>query len=96
MSLAHGIEGRYPFLDHNLVEWAFHLPDAFKMPLLKQKHLLREAFRSQLPRRIVDRPKQPYQAPDLKAFPGFHQNKLPPQRSHANLSSTFVPRKPSL
>ncbi len=68
MSLAHGIEGRYPFLDHELVEWAFHLPDNYKLPLLSQKHLLREAFRGQLPASIIDRPKQPYQAPDLKAF----------------------------
>ncbi len=68
MSLANGVEGRYPFLDHDLVEWAFQLPDRFKLPLLAQKHLLREAFRDDLPPDIVDRPKQPYQAPDLKAF----------------------------
>ena len=68
MSLANGVEGRYPFLDHELVEWAFQLPDHFKLPLLSHKHLLREAFRDDLPPEIVDRPKQPYQAPDLKAF----------------------------
>jgi asparagine synthase (glutamine-hydrolysing) len=68
MSLANGIEGRYPFLDHELVEWVFQLPDRFKLPLLSQKHLLREAFRSDLPAEVVDRPKQPYQAPDLRAF----------------------------
>lgn len=68
MSLAHGIEGRYPFLDPDVVEWAFHLPDAYKLPLLSQKHLLREAFRAQLPGEIIDRPKQPYQAPDLRPF----------------------------
>ncbi len=68
MSLAHGIEGRYPFLDPEIVEWAFHLPDQFKLPLLSQKHLLREAFRPNLPAEIIDRPKQPYQAPDLQAF----------------------------
>ena len=66
MSLAHGVEGRYPFLDHELVEWAFHLPDSFKLPLFSQKHLLREAFRAELPAEIVDRPKQPYQAPDFE------------------------------
>jgi asparagine synthase (glutamine-hydrolysing) len=73
MSLAHGIEGRYPFLDFELVEWAFHLPDHYKLPLLSQKHLLRETFRRDLPKEIVDRPKQPYQAPDLRAF--FPQGK---------------------
>lgn len=68
MSLAHGIEGRYPFLDHEIVEWLYHLPDNWKLPLLSHKHLLRESFRAELPPTIVDRPKQPYQAPDLKAF----------------------------
>ena len=74
MSLAHGIEGRYPFLDHEVVEWAFHLPDDYKMKLLSQKHLLRESFRRELPASIVDRPKQPYQAPDLLSF--FREGKL--------------------
>ncbi len=74
MSLAYGIEGRFPFLDHTVVDWAFHLPDRLKMPMLSQKHLLRQAFRPHLPPGIVDRPKQPYQAPDLKAF--FSKGKL--------------------
>lgn len=74
MSLAHGVEGRYPFLDPDIVEWAFQLPDDFKLPDMSQKHLLREAFRSEIPVEIIDRPKQPYQAPDLKAF--FPDGKL--------------------
>jgi asparagine synthase (glutamine-hydrolysing) len=68
MCLANAIEGRYPFLDHELVEWVFKVPDRFKLPLLSHKHLLREAFRPDLPAEVIDRPKQPYQAPDLKAF----------------------------
>lgn len=68
MALANGVEARFPFLDHQLVEWVFQLPDRFKLPLLAHKHLLREAFRDDLPAEIVDRPKHPYQAPDLKAF----------------------------
>jgi len=68
MSLAHGVEGRYPFLDHNLVEWVFHLPDEYKLPRFRHKHLLREAFREDLPAAVIDRPKHPYQAPDLRPF----------------------------
>lgn len=74
MSLSSGIEGRYPFLDHELVDWAFHLPVEYKMPRLSQKHLLRETFRQDLPASVVDRPKQPYQAPDLRAF--YHRGGL--------------------
>ena len=33
-----------------------------------QKHLLRKAFRGIIPASIIDRPKYPYQAPDLKSF----------------------------
>ncbi len=68
MSMAHSVEGRYPFLDHRLVEMCIACPDVFKLNVFSQKHLLREAYRGQIPDTIVDRPKLPYQAPDLKAF----------------------------
>jgi asparagine synthase (glutamine-hydrolysing) len=68
MSLGHGVEGRFPFLDHRFVERAFSWPDAYKLKGFSQKHILRRAFRGQLPDSIIDRPKRPYQAPDLKAF----------------------------
>jgi asparagine synthase (glutamine-hydrolysing) len=68
MSMAHSVEGRYPFLDHRLVEKAFSYPDNYKLKGFSQKHILRDAFRDVLPASIIDRPKQPYQAPDLKSF----------------------------
>jgi len=68
MSLSHGIEGRYPFLDHRLIETVFSYPDEYKLKGFSQKHILREAFRGLIPDSIIDRPKLPYQAPDLKAF----------------------------
>jgi asparagine synthase (glutamine-hydrolysing) len=68
MAMAHSVEGRFPFLDHRLVDWAFHLPDRFKLRGLESKHLLKEAFRDALPDMIVNRPKQPYMAPDLVSF----------------------------
>lgn len=68
MALAHGVEGRYPFLDHRIVEMLFRYPDAYKLRRLSQKHLLRETFRGRIPQSIVDRPKMPYMAPDLKSF----------------------------
>ena len=68
MSLGHGVEGRFPFLDHRLVERAFSWPDSFKLNGFSQKHVLRNAFRGLIPESIIDRPKLPYQAPDLRAF----------------------------
>lgn len=68
MALGHGIEGRFPFLDHRLVEKIFSWPDAYKLKGFSQKHILRSAFRGLIPDSIIDRPKLPYQAPDLRAF----------------------------
>ncbi|HQL01080.1 MAG TPA: asparagine synthase (glutamine-hydrolyzing) [Smithellaceae bacterium] len=68
MSLGHGIEGRFPYLDYRLVERAFYWPDSYKLNGFSQKHILRSAFRGLIPNSIIDRPKLPYQAPDLRAF----------------------------
>jgi asparagine synthase (glutamine-hydrolysing) len=68
MSMAHSVEGRYPFLDHRVVEKAFYYNDVFKLNGFSQKHLLKECYKSNIPQSIIDRPKKPYTAPDLKAF----------------------------
>ncbi len=70
MSMAHSVEGRYPFLDHNLVEEVFSWPDSFKLSGFEQKYVLRRAYKEVVPKSIIDRPKLPYQAPDLKSFVG--------------------------
>jgi asparagine synthase (glutamine-hydrolysing) len=74
MSLAHGIEGRYPFLDHRLIELLFCYPDEFKLNGSIQKFLLKESYREVIPKSIIERPKRPYMAPDLKSF--FENGKL--------------------
>jgi asparagine synthase (glutamine-hydrolysing) len=83
MSMAHGVEGRYPFLDHSLVEWAFALPLDWKLKGYDQKYLLKEAFKDDLPPRITDRPKRPYTAPELSAF---IRDGRPTERASAFLS----------
>ncbi|KQT59904.1 asparagine synthase [Methylobacterium sp. Leaf456] len=68
MAMAHGVEGRFPFLDHRLIELAATIPPAMKLRGLREKHILREAVRDCVPAAILDRPKQPYRAPDSAAF----------------------------
>lgn len=68
VAAAHSIEGRMPFLDHRLIEFANRLPPRFKLRGLTEKHLLRLALRDLLPAQIVQRPKQPYRAPDSQSF----------------------------
>nr|WP_319398895.1 asparagine synthase (glutamine-hydrolyzing) [uncultured Carboxylicivirga sp.] len=68
MSLAHGIEGRYPFLDHRLIDSLFTINERFKMNGFSQKHLLVQSYKDKLPKSILNRPKRPYMSPDLKSF----------------------------
>ena len=80
MSMAHSVEGRYPFLDHRLVDFVFSLPDSYKLKFFSQKHLLRKAYERQLPDAILNRPKRPYMAPDLKSF--FNGGDLDDRAAH--------------
>lgn len=41
-TMAHSIEGRFPFLDHNLIEAAFTIPSRFKLKGNIQKYILRK------------------------------------------------------
>ncbi len=70
MAMAHGIEGRFPYLDHRLVELASRLQPSLKVKGLSEKHILREVARDILPNTIGARPKQPYRAPDSASFSG--------------------------
>lgn len=71
-AMAHAVEGRFPFLDHRVVEFAARIPPRLKMRALREKHILREAFADMLPASIAHRVKQPYRAPDAPAFSGAH------------------------
>ena len=68
MLMANSVEGRFPFLDHRLIAFANALHPRYKMRVLREKHLLREAMREDLPAQILMRHKQPYRAPDAAAF----------------------------
>jgi asparagine synthase (glutamine-hydrolysing) len=70
MSLASGVEGRYPFLDHRLFAFTSRLPVRSKLRALQDKRILRRWAADRLPPGIVARPKQAYRAPDASAFVG--------------------------
>ncbi|HVM87222.1 MAG TPA: asparagine synthase (glutamine-hydrolyzing) [Puia sp.] len=52
-SMAHGIETRLPFLSHELVEFVFSLPAAFKIHNGFTKYILRKTFENKLPGEII-------------------------------------------
>jgi asparagine synthase (glutamine-hydrolysing) len=62
MSMAHALEVRVPFLDHELVEFALGISDRHKMPHTPKK-LLVDALGDLLPREVVDRPKMGFTLP---------------------------------
>jgi asparagine synthase (glutamine-hydrolysing) len=68
MAMAHGVEGRFPFLDHRLIELANRLPAETKLRGLDEKHILRRIAKDILPENVARRPKQPYRAPDSSSF----------------------------
>ena len=63
MSMASAIEGRVPYLDHELVEFAFRLPKNLKLCRLTGKHILRLLAEKVLPRETATRRKMPFYVP---------------------------------
>jgi asparagine synthase (glutamine-hydrolysing) len=70
MLMAHSVEGRFPFLDAEVVEVANALPARFKLCGLDEKHVLKRVAAGLVPDEILRRPKQPYRAPDALCFAG--------------------------
>jgi asparagine synthase (glutamine-hydrolysing) len=68
MAMAHGVEGRFPFLDHRLFEFAAALPTRSKLRGLREKDILRRWAAGIISQSVRDRPKQPYRAPDIPVF----------------------------
>lgn len=68
VAMAHSVEGRFPFLDHRVIEFCCKLPPHIRMNVLKEKYILKESMKNLLPASIIKRTKQPYMAPDSKSF----------------------------
>lgn len=60
MTMSNSLEGRVPFADKKLVQYAFNLPKDVKLLYGREKGLLREAVRGLVPDEIIDRKKSPY------------------------------------
>jgi asparagine synthase (glutamine-hydrolysing) len=66
MEMAHSIEGRVPFLDHLVAEYAAAIPIHMKINGMREKHVLREATRDVLIEPVYDREKHPFSTPPAK------------------------------
>lgn len=82
MAMAHALEVRVPFMDHELVEFVLGIPDRYKFPETPKK-LLVDSFPELLPDAVVNRPKMGFTFPwndwlkkDLRDFTGDHLSDL--------------------
>lgn len=74
MLMSNSVEGRFPFLDKEIMDFANSLPTRFKCKRLKDKYILREAFKDIIPSNIYKRDKFAYGAPGFKIF--YYGNKI--------------------
>jgi asparagine synthase (glutamine-hydrolysing) len=68
MAMGNSVEGRYPFLDHRIIEFASTLPDEYKLKGLNEKYILKHMMKGKLPQSVLRRPKQAYRAPVATAL----------------------------
>ena len=79
MEMAHSVEGRLPFLDHRVADYAAHIPPHLKTKGAISKGVLREAARPWIANSAFNAEKQPFLAPptsDDKAMIAFYRDVL--------------------
>jgi asparagine synthase (glutamine-hydrolysing) len=70
MLMGNSVEGRFPFLDHRLIDFAAALPERLKLQGLAEKWILKRYAARWVPRTILERRKYPYRAPIATALTG--------------------------
>ncbi|WP_456460258.1 asparagine synthase (glutamine-hydrolyzing) [Reichenbachiella sp.] len=65
MSMANSLEVRVPFLDHELVDFVFSLPESMKINGSIRKRILQDTYRHILPSELYNRPKKGFEIPLL-------------------------------
>jgi asparagine synthase (glutamine-hydrolysing) len=67
--MAHGLEGRAPFLDIDLIEYATSIPSNLKIDLFRgRKYILKKALRKVLPEFVFGRPKKGFAFDPVRQF----------------------------
>jgi len=62
-TMAASLEGRIPYLDHRVVEFAWSLPQAMKVRANEGKWILRQVLYRYVPQQVVERPKMGFGIP---------------------------------
>jgi len=113
LSMAHGLEERFPFMDNDLVDFAMKVAVEHKLGNLEKeleqidenleykkkvyqeyddgKNVLRKAMKSYIPKKIIERKKQGFSAPDESWYRGENANYIKEILLNSNtLSTQFI------
>ncbi|MBD80868.1 MAG: asparagine synthase (glutamine-hydrolyzing) [Crocinitomicaceae bacterium] len=86
MSMANSLEVRTPFLDTDVVDFAFQIPIEFKINSSTRKKILKDAFREHLPDELYDRGKKGFEVPLLN----WLKNELKDKLENEYLQEEFI------
>ena len=62
-TMTHSLEGREPFLDHRIIEFAAKLPNEYKYHDGVKKRIVRDIVHQYIPKEMMDRPKMGFAIP---------------------------------
>jgi asparagine synthase (glutamine-hydrolysing) len=65
-AMAHSVEGRLPFLDTELMEYVWSLPDDYYFQGDIEKTILRQLFKGKIPDSVVNKTKQSFMSPPIQ------------------------------
>ena len=90
MTMASCVEGRVPFLDHELVKYALTIPDFLKIKNNEPKYILKKVAENYLPHHIIYRKKMGFGFPINEFFKGKFRAFLYESIFNSNLRSENV------
>jgi len=95
MEMAHSIEGRVPFMDHNVAEYLHHVPVSLKIRGMTEKYILREAVKDVITNTVYERQKHPFLNPPATLHPEepLHALMQDTLRSSATANVPFLDQK---
>lgn len=62
-TMSSSLEGREPFLDQHIIEWAARLPIEYKITSTHRKRIVKDIVHKYIPRQMMDRPKKGFAIP---------------------------------
>jgi asparagine synthase (glutamine-hydrolysing) len=69
MEMSHSVEGRVPFMDHNVAEYLQRVPVSLKIRGMTEKYILREAVKDVVTNTVYERQKHPFLSPPATLHP---------------------------